>query len=341
MDAGERSAPGPGRAPRRPGRGDHERAGPAHAPRRAPALPVGADPDGHPAHGVPASGSTDPADPAFEWSGRQQYQLHSMQLGAADVALGRVMDHLEATGVWDDTTFVVVSDHGISLLPPDFGRERTPNNEQELFRTAMFVKGAGQQKGEVRDEPAQSIDLLPDADRSAGHRDQLGLRRALAARRERTGDRATRGPRRRTTARRGARPRRRVPRRLRLDGAGRGRYPRRPGGPPAGVALGGAPQRRSPGSPTTRSRSPTCRRRRAGRPSCSRAWWPARTTLDRPSWSSSSTAPWRGSAGGYLPVSGAWRFTAFLGPYLRDGANQIDAYEVVDGPQGPELRPVG
>ena len=60
----------------------------------------------------------DPADPAFEWSARQQYQLHSMQLGAADVALGRVMDHLEATGVWDDTTFALVSDHGIGLLPP-------------------------------------------------------------------------------------------------------------------------------------------------------------------------------------------------------------------------------
>ena len=77
-----------------------------------------------PADGVPER-ITDPADPAFEWSGRQQYQLHSMQLGAADVALGRVMDHLEAIGAWDDTTFVVVSDHGISLLNPDFGRERT------------------------------------------------------------------------------------------------------------------------------------------------------------------------------------------------------------------------
>ena len=48
-----------------------------------------------------------------------------------------------------------------------------------------------------------------------------------------------------------------------------------------------------------------------------------------------------GVAGGYQPVRGAWRLTAFLGPYLREGANRIDAYEVADGPAGPELRLVG
>ncbi|MEQ1786382.1 MAG: sulfatase-like hydrolase/transferase [Acidimicrobiales bacterium] len=106
-------------------------------------------------------GATDPADPAYERSGLLPYQLHSMQLGATDVALGQLLDHLEGTGIWDDTTFVLVSDHGTSLLQPDLGRNRTPANEQELFRIPMFIKAPGQRDGEVRDDPAQSIDLLP------------------------------------------------------------------------------------------------------------------------------------------------------------------------------------
>ncbi|MEQ1786381.1 MAG: hypothetical protein ABL966_04955 [Acidimicrobiales bacterium] len=48
-----------------------------------------------------------------------------------------------------------------------------------------------------------------------------------------------------------------------------------------------------------------------------------------------------GVTGAYLPRDGAWRFWAYLGPYLRVGANEIDAYEVVDGPAGAVLHPVG
>ena len=105
---------------------------------------------------------TAPDDPAYEWSGRLQYQRHALQVGAADVALGRVIDHLQSTGVWEDTTLVVMADHGTSLLAPDFGRDViTANNTQEVYRIPMFIKAAGQTTGEVDDEPAQAIDMLP------------------------------------------------------------------------------------------------------------------------------------------------------------------------------------
>ena len=103
----------------------------------------------------------DPADPAYDLAAVQRYSLHSMQAGAADVALGGLLDRLQETGAWDDTLLVVMSDHGVGLLPPDFGRTLTFRNREELLRMPLFIKAPGQRVGEVRDDVAQTIDVLP------------------------------------------------------------------------------------------------------------------------------------------------------------------------------------
>lgn len=104
---------------------------------------------------------TDVDDPAYAWSARQQYQLQSMQTGAADVALGELMEHVRKSGAWDDALIVVASDHGLGLLPPDFGRRATENNREQLLRVPLFIKLPGQEAGELRDEPAMLVDVLP------------------------------------------------------------------------------------------------------------------------------------------------------------------------------------
>lgn len=103
----------------------------------------------------------DPADPAFELAAIQRYSVHSMQAGAADVALGGLLDRLEETGAWDDSLLVVMSDHGLGLRPPDFGRSPTDRNREELLRMPLLIKAPGQRTGEVRDDVAQTIDVLP------------------------------------------------------------------------------------------------------------------------------------------------------------------------------------
>jgi hypothetical protein len=103
----------------------------------------------------------DPRHPSYDWSSRLVYQRHVLQVGAADVALGHVLDQLESTGEWEDTTLVVVADHGMGTLPPDFGRGLTDNNLQEVYRIPMFIKAPGQLQGELVDDPAQAIDVLP------------------------------------------------------------------------------------------------------------------------------------------------------------------------------------
>jgi Sulfatase len=110
--------------------------------------------------------------PGFERVVEMGYQMHSLQVGAVDVALGRLIDQLEETGAWEDALVVVTSDHGTSMLPPDFGRAPTENNRDEVFRIPLFIKAPGQQAGDVRDDVAQTIDILPSVI------DLLGVRSA-------------------------------------------------------------------------------------------------------------------------------------------------------------------
>lgn len=114
----------------------------------------------HPNESIPER-VKDPSDPAYEFSARVQYVMHTMQVGAADRALGDVLDHMRDVGAWDDATVVVTADHGISMLPPDFGRVPTDRNHEELFRVPLFIKAPGQRAAEIVDTPAATLDVLP------------------------------------------------------------------------------------------------------------------------------------------------------------------------------------
>ena len=105
--------------------------------------------------------ASDPKAQATEFSARLAYQLHSMQVGAVDVAIGALVDQLRAQPTWADTLLVVTSDHGYSLTPPDLGRDVTDANADEVYRVPIFIKAPGQVEGDVVDETAQTIDVLP------------------------------------------------------------------------------------------------------------------------------------------------------------------------------------
>ena len=103
----------------------------------------------------------DPNQPGYAWSGLIRYQRHSLQTGLADAALGEVLDHLESSPFWEDTTLVVVADHGTSTIQPDVGREITDANVEEVLRVPFFLKAPGQVEGKVVDDVANLVDLLP------------------------------------------------------------------------------------------------------------------------------------------------------------------------------------
>lgn len=104
----------------------------------------------------------DPADPSYDFENRMEFQLHSMQVGAADALVGELLTKLRSLPNWEETLLVVTSDHGSNLTPPDLGRMRvTEANREEVYRVPLFIKAPGQTDAEVRDDSAQSIDVLP------------------------------------------------------------------------------------------------------------------------------------------------------------------------------------
>jgi hypothetical protein len=105
---------------------------------------------------------TDPDAPGYDFAARMEYQLHSMQVGAADTLVGELVDHLRATPTWADTLLVVTSDHGTNITPPDIGRMKvTDANHEEVYRVPLFIKVPGQVDGEIRDDSVQNLDVLP------------------------------------------------------------------------------------------------------------------------------------------------------------------------------------
>ena len=92
---------------------------------------------------------------------RLGFQRHLYQLGFLDRMLGSLFERLDETGNWDSSMIVVVADHGASFVPGEHRRWPYENNRDDLYRVPLFVKYPGQTSGEIRDEPAFTIDILP------------------------------------------------------------------------------------------------------------------------------------------------------------------------------------
>lgn len=96
--------------------------------------------------------------PAFGVIG---FQRHLNQVGMLDRMLGRIFDSMDRTGTWDDSLVVVVADHGASFELGEHRRWPFDGNIDDLYRVPLFVKYPGQESGEVVDDPAFGLDVLP------------------------------------------------------------------------------------------------------------------------------------------------------------------------------------
>jgi hypothetical protein len=92
---------------------------------------------------------------------RLGFQRHLYQLGFLDKMIGSLFQTLDETTTWDDAMIVLVADHGASFVPGQHRRWPFEDNRDDLYRIPLFVKYPGQTVGEIRDEPAFTIDILP------------------------------------------------------------------------------------------------------------------------------------------------------------------------------------
>lgn len=95
------------------------------------------------------------------WPVLEGHRRYLLQIGFADRLLGRLLDRLRSTRLYDRTLLVVTADHGISFHPGDGRRMSTPTNVEDIAFVPLFVKAPGQRNGRVIEGAYQSIDVLP------------------------------------------------------------------------------------------------------------------------------------------------------------------------------------
>lgn len=284
----------------------------------------------------------DPNQPGYAWSGLIRYQRHSLQTGLVDVALGQVLDHLQDEGLWDDTTLLVTADHGTSTIQPDVGREPTSTNMDEVFRVPFFLKEAGQAEGRVVDDVAMTIDMLPTLiDLLDIETDWTFEGHSLL-----DGSEATTQPHVSPD----------IDDLLAVVRHHEADFPYGWGwtalaavGPQAGSVgrLVGTPlDALSIGAPSRLDWTVDTEAAFASLPN-ELGQVPQLVTGaiagddEPPPLLIVVNGTAAGVTGGYRPVDGGWTFSSVLGPFLRDGANEIAAYEVTQGDGEPQLHLVG
>lgn len=96
-----------------------------------------------------------------KWAVAQLYQRHLSQVGYADTVLGSIIDRLKASDLYEDSLFVVTSDHGASFRPNMPFKEVTEESISDVVRVPLFIKLPGQKKGIVDDRNVETVDILP------------------------------------------------------------------------------------------------------------------------------------------------------------------------------------
>jgi hypothetical protein len=105
-----------------------------------------------------------------QWQVEQAFERHVLQVQYADRLLGRLLDALQSSGVFDDAVVVVTADHGAAFESGVPRRPVSPANAGSVAPVPFFVKAPGQRDAAVEDGAVRTIDVLPTIADAAGVR---------------------------------------------------------------------------------------------------------------------------------------------------------------------------
>jgi hypothetical protein len=95
------------------------------------------------------------------WLVRQGQQRHLLQAAYTDSLVGRMLERLRATSLYDKALVVVTADHGVSFVAGALRRGPTRETIADIARVPLFVKFPGQTEGRVDARAARTIDIVP------------------------------------------------------------------------------------------------------------------------------------------------------------------------------------
>jgi arylsulfatase A-like enzyme len=96
---------------------------------------------------------------------QQFVKAYLASIAYADYLLGRVLDHMDETGLWDSTTVILWSDHGYQLGEKLAFHKFTP--WERSLRVPVMIAGPDIETGTI-DEPISLVDLAPTIMQLAG-----------------------------------------------------------------------------------------------------------------------------------------------------------------------------
>jgi len=98
---------------------------------------------------------------ADELFAEQCQQRHLLQLAFTDSQIGRVLDRLRETGLYDKCLLILTADHGVSFKTGAPRRQANEGNRLDIMSVPLFIKAPGQTTGVISDKNVESIDILP------------------------------------------------------------------------------------------------------------------------------------------------------------------------------------
>lgn len=93
---------------------------------------------------------------------------YRLQVGFVDRFIGRLLDRLAETNVWDKCLLIVTADHGVSFRPGHSRRLPDGDNLADIASVPLFIKLPGQKGGIIDDRNIESVDILPTIAESLG-----------------------------------------------------------------------------------------------------------------------------------------------------------------------------
>lgn len=97
------------------------------------------------------------------WEARIKQQRHELQVQYLDNLIGRLIDRLEETNLFDKSLIVLAADHGVSFTA-GYGRRFVTGdfaNYPSIMHVPLFIHFPGQATGSVIDDNVENVDVLP------------------------------------------------------------------------------------------------------------------------------------------------------------------------------------
>lgn len=96
-----------------------------------------------------------------EWATKLGYQRHLLQTRFVDRLVGRLLNRLEETNLFDDALVVVAADHGAAFVPGQPRRGAAEETAHAILHVPLFIKEPGQREGRIESAPIDSVDVMP------------------------------------------------------------------------------------------------------------------------------------------------------------------------------------